>query len=71
MGAKFEAIKHATSTGIMWHCENNLEQGSRIQDIYKKDWKKVEEEIAFKGRSKWVCRVCQFKCVSYFKNPTS
>lgn len=33
MGAKFEAIKHATSTGIMWHCENNLEQGSRIQDI--------------------------------------
>lgn len=50
MGAKFEAIKHATSTGIMWHCENNLEQGSRIQDIYKKDWKKVEEEIAFKGR---------------------
>lgn len=31
MGAKFEAIKHATSTGIMWHCENNLEQGSRIQ----------------------------------------
>ena len=35
MGAKFEAIKHATSTGIMWHCENNLEQGSRIQDILK------------------------------------
>ena len=35
------------------------------------DWKKVEEEIAFKGRSKWVCRVCQFKCVSYFQNPTS
>lgn len=33
MGAKFEAIKHATSTGIMWHCENNLEQGSRIQEI--------------------------------------
>ena len=33
MGAKFEAIKHATSTGIMWHCENNLEQGSRIQVI--------------------------------------
>lgn len=35
MGAKFEAIKHATSTGIMWHCENNLEQGSRIQDYLK------------------------------------
>lgn len=35
MGAKFEAIKHATSTGIMWHCENNLEQGSRIQDNFK------------------------------------
>ena len=34
MGAKFEAIKHATSTGIMWHCENNLEQGSRIQVNY-------------------------------------
>ncbi|MDE6365807.1 MAG: hypothetical protein K2L86_16380, partial [Lachnospiraceae bacterium] len=28
-------IKHATSTGIMWHCENNLEQGSRIQVIVK------------------------------------
>ncbi len=36
MGAKFEAIKHATSTGIMWHCENNLEQGSRIQ-VYVDD----------------------------------
>ncbi len=33
LGAKFEAIKHATSTGIMRHCENNLEQGSRIQVI--------------------------------------
>ncbi len=33
LGAKFEAIKHATSTGIMRHCENNLEQGSRIQDV--------------------------------------
>jgi len=32
LGAKFEAIKHATSTGIMRHCENNLEQGSRIQE---------------------------------------
>lgn len=42
MGAKFEAIKHATSTGIMWHCENNLEQGSRIQVLQnrlKEDWK--------------------------------
>ena len=36
MGAKFEAIKHATNTGIMWHCENNLEQGSRIQVTIKK-----------------------------------
>ena len=33
LGAKLEAIKHATSTGIMRYCENNLEQGSRIQDV--------------------------------------
>lgn len=58
MGAKFEAIKHATSTGIMWHCENNLEQGSRIQDELKKteidsgklkpieyDRKKIESQL--------------------------
>ncbi len=45
MGAKFEAIKHATSTGIMWHCENNLEQGSRIQVYLLKNvtliWKTI------------------------------
>ena len=35
MGAKFEAIKHATSTGIMWHCENNLEQGLTDSGIYQ------------------------------------
>jgi len=43
LGAKFEAIKHATSTEIMRHCENNLEQGSRIQ-VYKK-YKEKEKLI--------------------------
>lgn len=46
MGAKFEAIKHATSTGIMWHCENNLEQGSRIQVYIYKEAVRHEEKIS-------------------------
>lgn len=56
MGAKFEAIKHATSTGIMWHCENNLEQGSRIQDIVygtarTEETNSIEEEFLCALRS--------------------
>ena len=50
MGAKFEAIKHATNTGIMWHCENNLEQGSRIQEYVKGNVKIIGDGAVDKSR---------------------
>lgn len=75
MGAKFEAIKHATSTGIMWHCENNLEQGSRIQDkvrsflndCYNNDIQFVTSVITIEEYFVYPYRVNETKYIDLFE----